>query len=76
MQVYLELMEIERQINSMLSDRGLTRVDLYTFKGFTEGEKFVLLKLLEAKVNLSRDELVYMHQQFTNVIFLHKYLKK
>lgn len=71
-----ELKAIEHQIDMLLTEKGLTRADMYTHDNFTYGEKYVLMNLLEARSKLAKEELLFMHQRFTNVIFLHNYVKR
>ncbi len=71
-----ELKAIEHQVELLLIEKGLEPGDLYTCDTFTTGEKYVLLHLLEARSKIAREELLFMHQRFTNVIFLSNYVKR
>ncbi len=71
-----ELKAIEHQIEILLAEKGLGRDDLYSYDTFSYGEKYVLLNLLEARSRIAKEELLFMHQRFTNVIFLNNYVKR
>jgi predicted Fe-S protein YdhL (DUF1289 family) len=71
-----QLEDIEHQLRLICIDRGISRSELYTFNKFTDGERFVIMRLLETKAKVVREELLHMHQKFNNVIYLSTYRKK
>lgn len=71
-----ELKAIDHQIEMLLTEKGLTREQLYSHDHFSYGEKYVLINLLEARHKIAKEELLFMHQRFTNVVFLSNYVKR
>jgi hypothetical protein len=71
-----KLNEIENQLRLLCSEKGISRDSLPTYKDFTTGEKFVILRLLEAKFSITKDELACMSNRFNNVIYLGHYRMK
>lgn len=62
--------DIENQLELLCKDRGITRKQLYDYNGFSEGEKFVIMRLLETRAKIVREELLYMHNKYNNVVYL------
>ena len=67
-----EQAEIERQLNLMCQDKAIDRETLYTHD-WTEGEKFVIMRLLELKMKSTRNEFLHGLKKTTKIYLLDEY---
>ncbi len=68
-----EQQAIERQLSLICFERGISREDLYTFPDWSDGEKFVIMGLLNAKVKSVQEEMKTGLSAIHKVILLSEY---
>lgn len=68
--------QIENQLQLLCNEKGIGRDDLYHYQGWTQGEQYVIMKLLDAKCKLAAEERTYGLQGIFNVVLLSGYRNK